>query len=416
MKAAHPASPAGPALTATPRRQRLAERIEQAWFGLLYSRNLVYNTAWEDPAVDRQALQLQAGDRVLVITSAGCNALDYALEAPQQVIAVDANPCQTALFELKLAAIRCLSYEDMFALFGRGRHADFAALYRGQLRERLSEASRVFWDRRTGWFRADGPGLYAQGLTGLLMRIAAWRMRSDPSLGAAVRGLFEQPDLQAQRHHYDSQVRTRFWTPWVQWFLGTPLFMSLIGVPMPQRQLLVAQHGGSVSAAIQAMIDELFRTVPAASNYFWGVYVFGEYAAGRCPRYLTPEGFAALKGGLVDRIQAHTCTVTDYLQRPGPTLTHAVLLDHMDWMSSYHPADLAAEWHALHQRMAPGGRILFRSAHVEPPFLDTLRVGPQALPIRQWLRFEPEVARQLALADRVHTYSSFHIAHVPEAR
>ncbi len=399
----------------TPRPLNLPERLEQAWFGFLYSRNLVYNTAWEDPAVDRQAMKLQPGDRVLVITSGGCNALDYALEAPQQVVAVDANPCQTALFELKLAAIRSLPFEDMFALFGRGRHAGFEALYRTQLRERLSPPSRAFWDRRTGWFAPSGPGLYGRGLTGLVMRIAAWRMRNDPSLGAAVRGLFEQPDLEAQRRHYDSVVRPRFWKPWVLRFLRTPLFMSLIGVPMPQRQMLVAQHGGDVSGAIQAMIDELFRTVPAASNYFWAVYVFGEYAAGRCPRYLTPEGFAALQGGLVERIEVHTCTVTDYLQRPGPALTHAVLLDHMDWMSSYYPEDLAAEWQALHRRMAPGGRILFRSAHLEPPFIDTLRVGPQALPLKQWLRFEPEQARQLSRADRVHTYPSFHIAHVPEA-
>ncbi len=360
-------------------------------------------------------MKLQPGDRVLVITSGGCNALDYALEAPQQVVAVDANPCQTALFELKLAAIRSLPFEDMFALFGRGRHAGFEALYRTQLRERLTPRSRAFWDRRTGWFAPSGPGLYGRGLTGVVMRIAAWRMRSDPSLGAAVRGLFEQPDLEAQRRHYDREVRPRFWKPWVLRFLRTPLFMSLVGVPMPQRQMLVAQHGGDVSGAIQAMIDELFRTVPAASNYFWAVYVFGEYATGRCPRYLTPEGFAALKGGLVDRIEAHTCTVTEYLQRPGPVLTHAVLLDHMDWMSSYYPADLAAEWQALYRRMAPGGCILFRSAHLEPPFIDTLRVGPQALPLKQWLRFQPEQAQQLARADRVHTYPSFHIAHVPEA-
>ncbi len=412
MNTAHPARAAE---TAHTRPLNLLEKLEQAWFGFLYSRNLVYNTAWEDPAVDHHALQLQAGDRVLVITSGGCNALDYALEAPQQVVAVDANPCQTALFELKLAALRNLPHEDMFALFGRGRHAGFEALYRTQLRERLTPPSRAFWDRRTGWFAPSGPGLYGRGLTGVVMRIAAWRMRSDPSLRAALHGLFEQPDLEAQRRHYDREVRPRFWKPWVLRFLRTPLFMSLIGVPMPQRQMLVAQHGGDVSGAIQAMIDELFRTVPAASNYFWAVYVFGEYAAGRCPRYLTPEGFAALKGGLVDRIEVHTCTITHYLQSPGPQLTHAVLLDHMDWMSSYYPADLAAEWQALYQRMAPGGCILFRSAHLEPPFIDTLRVGPQALPLKQWLRFQPAQAQQLARADRVHTYPSFHIAHVPEA-
>ena len=46
---------------------------------MVHQHQLVYNTCWEDPRLDRQALELTAEDAVLVITSAGCNALDYAL-------------------------------------------------------------------------------------------------------------------------------------------------------------------------------------------------------------------------------------------------------------------------------------------------------------------------------------------------
>jgi S-adenosylmethionine-diacylglycerol 3-amino-3-carboxypropyl transferase len=75
----------------------LSDRVDQKVFDVIYSRSLVYNTSWEDPAVDRQALDLKPDDTVLVITSAGCNALDYALTGPQRVHAVDANPRQNAL-------------------------------------------------------------------------------------------------------------------------------------------------------------------------------------------------------------------------------------------------------------------------------------------------------------------------------
>lgn len=47
-------------------------------FNLVHGNNLVYNTCWEDPRLDRVALELTPGDNLLVITSAGCNALDYA--------------------------------------------------------------------------------------------------------------------------------------------------------------------------------------------------------------------------------------------------------------------------------------------------------------------------------------------------
>jgi S-adenosylmethionine-diacylglycerol 3-amino-3-carboxypropyl transferase len=306
-----------------------------------------------------------------------------------------------------------LTHEDAFAIFGRGHHPGFACLYRARLRDALSPFAREFWDRRTAWFDKPGTTFYARGLTGLVMRGVQWRLRTDPALGELVHGLFAQPDIETQRRFYDEHVRERFWTPFMRWFLGTPMFLSLVGVPMPQRRLLAGQHPEGVSATIQGMIDELFRTVPARSNYFWGVYVFGAYAPGRCPRYLEPAGFAALKAGLVDRVEAHTCTVTEYLERAGEPLTRAVLLDHMDWMSSYYPAALQAEWDALARRMAPGGRILFRSANMAPPFLDTLRIGDR--PLRQWLRLHPEEAQALSRADRVHTYMSFHIGDVPGA-
>ena len=79
-------------------------------FNLVHRNNLVYNTCWEDPRLDRVALDLGPDDDVLVITSAGCNALDYALTEPRHVYAVDMNPRQNALLELKIAGIRPLDF------------------------------------------------------------------------------------------------------------------------------------------------------------------------------------------------------------------------------------------------------------------------------------------------------------------
>jgi S-adenosylmethionine-diacylglycerol 3-amino-3-carboxypropyl transferase len=53
-------------------------RLNGSVFSWIHGNNLVYNTCWEDPRLDRLALNLSHNDHVLVITSAGCNALDYA--------------------------------------------------------------------------------------------------------------------------------------------------------------------------------------------------------------------------------------------------------------------------------------------------------------------------------------------------
>ncbi|MCB1800041.1 MAG: DUF3419 family protein, partial [Gammaproteobacteria bacterium] len=115
----------------------LSNWISGRVFKFVHGNNLVYNTCWEDPRLDRQALELTSSDRVLVITSAGCNALDYALTGPAHVYAVDMNPRQNALLELKMTGIRNLQYDDFFELFGHGYHPRAAAIYQSALRSAL---------------------------------------------------------------------------------------------------------------------------------------------------------------------------------------------------------------------------------------------------------------------------------------
>jgi S-adenosylmethionine-diacylglycerol 3-amino-3-carboxypropyl transferase len=98
---------------------RASAWLGHRFFRIVHGGHLVYNQCWEDPAVDRQALGLTRGDRVLVITSAGCNALDYALLGAR-VVAVDVNPRQNHLLELKRAGIRALDFDSFFTLFGEG--------------------------------------------------------------------------------------------------------------------------------------------------------------------------------------------------------------------------------------------------------------------------------------------------------
>jgi len=222
----------------------LGDRIDQRVFNVIYSRSLVYNTCREDPAVDRRALRLGPDDTVLVITSAGCNALDYALCGPARVHAVDANPRQTALLELKLSARRHLGYEDFFQLFGHGRHPRFEALYRDALRSGLSPIARGFWDGRNHWFshREDKGSFYYLGLSGLVARGMRGYLRLRPVLARAVHDLCETASMEHQRHIFDSRIRPLLWTPHLNWLLGRQLTLSLLGVPHPQRKEVLAEH------------------------------------------------------------------------------------------------------------------------------------------------------------------------------
>src|SRR6266571_4843183 len=79
---AHCSTRAAPSMTQL---LRARETINHRLFKAVHRRNLIYNTCWEDPALDRVALELGPSDRVMVITSAGCNALDYLLAGAGEV-------------------------------------------------------------------------------------------------------------------------------------------------------------------------------------------------------------------------------------------------------------------------------------------------------------------------------------------
>ncbi|MDD2884660.1 MAG: BtaA family protein [Dechloromonas sp.] len=407
MNAPAPANLAIPAVSLT-----LKDRLDQKLFNALYARSLVYNTCWEDPAVDRQALQLGADDHVLVITSAGCNALDYALQGPARVDAVDANPRQNALLELKMAAIRGLEFDEFFAMFGEGWQPQIKTIYRHRLREQLSPFARHYWDQHYKWFASRHGSFYFHGLAGFVARGFRSYFRLRPALAADIEQLFAAPDLATQRTIYDQRIAPALWTPSIKWVLGRQLTMSLLGVPHPQRRLVQKQHPDGIAGFIREAIEYVFRELPVRDNYFWRVYLTGRYSRDCCPSYLQEDNFLALKAGLVDRIVCHDATVTDFLLAGESPISRFVLLDHMDWMSSYYPAALHEEWAAIFKRAAPGARILLRSAHAQPPFLEWLTVGPERQPLTARLHYHTALAAHLQQQDRVHTYPGFVIGEV----
>jgi S-adenosylmethionine-diacylglycerol 3-amino-3-carboxypropyl transferase len=390
----------------------LGDRVDQKVFDAIYSRALVYNTCWEDPAIDRQALAINATDHMLVITSAGCNVLDYALVGPERIHAIDANPRQNALLELKLAGIRALAFEDFFAAFGHGYHPDMAALYARELRPQLSDFARAFWDKRIRWFGHPRGSFYFHGLSGTVARAFHAYLKIRPRLAASIQDLFATRSLEEQRHVYDTRVDPLIWTKGLNWTLSRQFTMSMLGVPHPQRKEVQQQHDRGVAGFVREAIGYVFRQLPIWTNYFWTLYIHGRYTETCCPEYLKADNFSRLKAGAAECIALHTCTVTDFLKHHEAPISKFVLLDHMDWMSSYEPEALADEWEWILARARADARLIFRSAHAAPAYLESLELGPEGRSLAERLRFYPELAAELQTQDRVHTYAGFHIADV----
>ena len=109
------------------------------------ARKVIYNISWEDPAIDMDCMKVGKEDKVLTISSAGCNALDYLVQGCEAVVAADLNEAQLACLELKLAGFKELEYDDFFKLWGESDFKVFERVYQSKLRKHLTPSSKSFW-------------------------------------------------------------------------------------------------------------------------------------------------------------------------------------------------------------------------------------------------------------------------------
>jgi S-adenosylmethionine-diacylglycerol 3-amino-3-carboxypropyl transferase len=393
----------------------ILDRLSKVCFNQVHGRNLIYNQCWEDPRLDHVALELGPEDSVVVITSAGCNAIDYALAAPKHVYAVDVNPRQNALLELKLAGIRRLDYEQFFALFGRGRLDDWFRVYGTELRPELSPSARKFWDRR-GWYfsSSDRRGsFYFHGTAGTFAWLVNHYINKVIKSRRAINSLLNAVDVfEQQRVFHEEQLEAAMFKPLMKWFLRRDTTLSLLGVPRPQRKQLERNYPGGIAQFIKDRVETVFSKLSLTDNYFWRVYLTGQYTPECCPNYLKREHFERLKNGLVDRISVRTDSLLGFLRTHPQRISRFVLLDHMDWLCENMHDVLADEWQAIVDRAAPNTRVLFRSAGLEVDYVDPLevRVKGRTHRLGDMLKYNYELARDLHAIDRVNTYGSFYIA------
>jgi len=394
--------------------KRVGDWVSGKVFQIVHGKNLVYNACWEDPRLDRVALGLTPDDVVLVITSAGCNALDYALQNPKRVFAVDMNHRQNALLELKIAAIRTLDFEDFFQLFGKGVLPNFRRVYRTTLRPKLSPRSRAYWDRKRRYFSGNGwrDSFYFHGTSGTFARVVKSYVDRRPKARDGLDELFAADTVQDQQRIYD-RLRPIFWNRFVRWIVRRDSTLSMLGVPRAQRVQVEKNYPGGIAKFIEDSVETVFAKLPLHDNYFWRLYVYGEYTRDCSPEYLKEENYNALRNGLAERVQTYTGSILQFLNSYRGQVSRYILLDHMDWLSTPKRRPiLQDEWQGIVDRATPNARVLWRSGGLNVDFVDPLEVTVEGKTrhVGNLLTYHPTLANELHAKDRVHTYGSFYIA------
>lgn len=370
-------------------------------FRLMHSNQLIYNCTWEDPRIDRQLLKINTESRVVAITSAGCNILDMALDQPETIHAVDINPRQNYLLELKKALICRRPHQDLFQFFGFGSHPTRQQVF-DEIKAELRPEAKAYWQHNLGMFNPRGgrSSFYWHGTTGLVAWLI-WRGATllPVNVAAIATSLFSAKSLEEQQQIF-SVGEPHFWKQWMDRFVSSSFSMALVGVPPNQTEIIRNTYPGGLFSYIKDKFKHVMTEVPLMDNYFWRVYTYGAYTANCCPNYLKPEN-QRLLAERASSIHTHDQSISDFLENNPGVYSHFVLLDHLDWLAYYNPAELLREWNLILANSRPGTKVLLRSAG------DGTGLIPES--IRPRLKANCDSLETLHRLDRVGTYASVHL-------
>jgi len=366
--------------------------------------SLVYPQIWEDPVVDREALRIESGQRVITIASGGCNALSYLVDDPAEIIAVDLNASHAALNRLKNAALRHLpDYDSFYAFFGAADKKSNISLYDSHISDRLDDATRTFWNSRdiTGRRNIErfARGFYRHGLLGHFIaagHFAAKLYGRDP------RNMLKATSIADQRAIYERELKPLLEKRAVRAILN--LRSSLFGLGIPPAQYDALSGGRPMHEVVEERLSRLACDFDLNDNYFaWQAFNRGYAPDGKgpLPIYLQPENYEAIRER-ASRIHMRNISYTEQLRAlPAQHLDRYILLDAQDWMND---AVLTELWTEITRTARPGARVIFRTAGEES-------ILPGRIPdtiLNRWT-YEAEASRAWVARDRSAIYGGFHL-------
>jgi S-adenosylmethionine-diacylglycerol 3-amino-3-carboxypropyl transferase len=374
--------------------------INNRIFSKIHSSSLVYNTCWEDPRCDRAMLGINKQSKIVMLTSAGCNALDYLLDGAERIDCVDMNAKQNALLDLKLALFKSGNKDALYGFFGDGKYKEAREVLEEDVKHLLPDYALRFWQKHITSFSGTGmrKSFYYHGSSGIVAYFLKTFLETNPSTKHKVNQMFEADTIEQQAQLYYA-IEPKLLNRFIAFILDLHLVQSMVGVPKSQQDLARRSFPDGMTGYFKYCFRKVFAEQSLKDNYFWKLYFKGHYDRDCCPHYLMPENYHDLSKS-VHQIHTHTSTLSEFLRNAPGKYTHFVLLDHQDWLAANNKPALQEEWDLIFANSAPGAKILLRSAAFNRDFI------PQE--VQNKVCFDDNLVQNVQLTDRVGTYASTH--------
>ncbi|MBJ6145531.1 DUF3419 family protein [Hymenobacter sp. BT559] len=326
----------------------------QSEFARIPLDRLRYGLVWEDHATLYQALDLGPDDHALIITSAGCNALNALLAGPRQVTAIDLNPLQNRLLALKAHAIAHHPPAVLRGLLGLDGPAAVAAAT-AALQATLPPADYADW---TAYLTRHPRGLLLAGqlesyVTGFVPSLpAAWQAR--------LRGLLTCGSVAEQWAYFRQELdQPAFQALFVAYFDAANLSQGRD----PRLFRYAAASGGAIF--YERLRRQLSQRL-ARDNFFFRFLFFGPE---NLPEALLPPCYQAAHQSQLRRSLGRLRLVTGeasefLLSAAGHDVTKASLSNIFEYVS---PAEFGRVSRALAARPAPLRLVFWNLLQAQAP-------------------------------------------------
>ncbi len=345
-----------------------------------FSGRISYSACNEDSYSELKALRLDPGKRVLCITAGGGRVLNLLHDRPREIVAVDVNPTQNHLLELKIAAMRALDYEPYLGFLGVRATRDRLGVYK-TLRADLSTAARDYFDAHPKMVKLGA--LYQGSLERFLVHVARVVHVVRPFW---IKRLFSFQDIAEQRRFLEGWD-TKIWRfvveticrrSLLELFSHDPGFWRFVPPDVPL-------HSRIFDLVHRYLCNHLARESHLLQLVFYARYVYEP----AMPIYLQPGLYAGIREALkTTKITQVTAPVTEVLSQAADASFDAYSI--ADVSSYLSEVDFNSLMHEIMRTARPDARLCSRGIFVHRP-----------LPAEYVPRVsrDPDLEKQLAFDD-----------------
>ncbi|MBE9235319.1 DUF3419 family protein [Anabaena aphanizomenioides LEGE 00250] len=265
---------------------------------------ILYSTCDEDSYSELRALDLTSNDRVLAVTGSGCRTLSLLACNPKSLTSVDYSPGQNYLLELKLAAIRALSYEKLLQFFGvedcQNRWETFCSLENQISPQAFAYFQANRWAIDSGVLFAGRHELFYVRFVAPLMRLVYGRQMEQIACASTI---------EDQRKIYNQHILGLLWKLMIRAGFS-PLSISLI-LNDPK---YVVEMNVNVGDYLIERLHHTFNHHLVRDNHWTSFMFYGKYLGRRClPHFLLEENYDAIRKATT-KIQIVTGNLIEYMK------------------------------------------------------------------------------------------------------